>query len=97
MIYEDKRRDYVMLHKVKTIEVTKSTSLQDLVTLANQEREVVLTQDNKPVAKVLPIVSPQKTPEGISSRRTLGLHRGAWKVGDDFDEALPDEFWLGEK
>jgi antitoxin (DNA-binding transcriptional repressor) of toxin-antitoxin stability system len=82
---------------MKTIEVTTSTSLKDLVTLANQEREVVLTQDNKPVAKVLPIASPQGAPDGISRRRALGLHRGAWKVGDGFDEPLPDEFWLGEK
>jgi len=80
---------------VKTLEVTKSTSLKDLVTLANQESDVVLTEDNKPVAKVLSIASLQKAPDGISGRRTLGLHRGAWMVGDDFDEALPDEFWLG--
>jgi len=82
---------------MKTIEVTKSTSLKDLVTLANQESGVVLTQDNKPVAKVLPIASHQEAPDGILGRRTLGLHRGAWMVGDDFDEPLPDEFWLGGK
>src|SRR5580658_5171588 len=97
MICNDTLAEYVKLQMMKTIEVTKSTSLKDLVTLANQESEVVLTQDNKPVAKVLPIAVPQKTPDGISRRRTLGLHKGAWKVGDDFDEALPDEFWLGEK
>jgi Protein of unknown function (DUF2281) len=28
--------------------------------------------------------------------RTLGLNRGAMKMSDDFDEPLPDEFWLGE-
>ena len=75
--------------------MTKSTSLKDLVTFANHESEVVLTQDNKPVAKVLPIASLGKAPDGKSGPRTLGLHRGAWKVGDDFDEPLPDEFWLG--
>jgi antitoxin (DNA-binding transcriptional repressor) of toxin-antitoxin stability system len=97
MIYEDTLTEYERLDKMKTIEVTNSTSLQDLVTLANQESEVVLTQDNKPVAKVLPIVSIQKAPDGAPPRRKLGLHRGAWKVGHDFDEPLPDEFWLGEK
>ena len=71
--------------------------MKDLVTIANQESEVVLTQDSKPVAKVLPIASPQEHPNGLTNRRTLGLHRGAWKVGSDFDEPLPDEFWLGEK
>jgi antitoxin (DNA-binding transcriptional repressor) of toxin-antitoxin stability system len=69
--------EYVKLPKMKTIDVTKGTSLKDWVTLANQESEVVLTQDNQPVAKVLPIASPPKAPDGISSRRTLGLHRGA--------------------
>ena len=24
-----------------------------------------------------------------------GLHAGAWEVTQDFDAALPDEFWLG--
>jgi Protein of unknown function (DUF2281) len=28
--------------------------------------------------------------------RILGLNRGAMKMSDDFDEPLPDEFWLGE-
>ncbi len=97
MIYADKSPEYVKLHKVKTIEVTKGTSLKDLVTLANQESEVVLTQDNHPVAKVLPIASLQKAPDGISGHRALGLHRGAWVVADDFDEPLPDEFWVGGK
>jgi Protein of unknown function (DUF2281) len=29
--------------------------------------------------------------------RTLGLNRGTMKMSDDFDEPLPDEFWLGEE
>ncbi len=29
--------------------------------------------------------------------RILGLNRGAMKMSDDFDEPLPDEFWLGEE
>jgi len=82
---------------MKTLEVTKSTSLKDLVTLAKEEREVVLTQDNQPVAKVLPIPSPQEPSHGMPGPRILGLHRGEWTVGDDFDQSLPNEFWLGEK
>jgi prevent-host-death family protein len=89
--------EYVRFDRVKKIEIEESTSLKDLVAIANQENEVVLTQDNKPVAKVLPIASSQEYSNGISGRRTLGLHRGAWKVGSDFDGPLPDEFWLGEK
>ena len=29
--------------------------------------------------------------------RTLGLNRGAMKMSNDFDEPLPDEFWLGKE
>jgi hypothetical protein len=29
--------------------------------------------------------------------RILGLNRGAMKMSNDFDEPLPDEFWLGEE
>ena len=75
---------------MKTIEVTKKTSLKDLVTLANQENEVVLTEDNKPVAKVLPIAMVRPVPPITAGRRKLGLHRGAWVVGDDFDEPLSE-------
>jgi Protein of unknown function (DUF2281) len=41
------------------------------------------------------------TPENLQpselSPRILGLNRGAMKMSDDFDEPLPDEFWLGEE
>ena len=97
MIYADNFSECVKLYKMTTIEVTKGTSLKDLVTLANQESEVVLTEDDKPVAKVLPIAPLQKAPDGPPGRRTLDLHRGAWVVAENFDEPLPDEFWLGGK
>jgi hypothetical protein len=29
--------------------------------------------------------------------RILGLNRGEMKMREDFDEPLPDEFWLGEE
>lgn len=29
--------------------------------------------------------------------RVPGLHAGTTWVSDDFDEPLPDEFWLGEE
>jgi hypothetical protein len=34
-------------------------------------------------------------PSGLPPR-ILGLNCGAMKMSDDFDEPLPDEFWLGE-
>lgn len=29
--------------------------------------------------------------------RVLGLHPGAMVMSDDFDDPLPDSFWLGEE
>ena len=82
---------------MKTIEVlTGKTSLKDLVTMAKLETEIVLTEDLKPVAKVIRIAAqPEKQPIK-SQRRRLGLHAGVWVVSADFDEPLPDEFWLGQ-
>ena len=31
-----------------------------------------------------------------SKQRVLGLHEGQIWISDDFNEPLPDEFWLGE-
>jgi hypothetical protein len=28
--------------------------------------------------------------------RIAGLHEGNWWISDDFDDELPDSFWLGE-
>ncbi len=35
-------------------------------------------------------VTPATTP------RIAGLHKGNWWISDDFDDELPDSFWLGE-
>jgi hypothetical protein len=32
----------------------------------------------------------------LTKPRILGLHPGAIWTSDDFDEPLPDEFWLGD-
>jgi hypothetical protein len=70
--------------------------------LVRQETEIVLTHGRNPIARVISIVEQA---EAIASAeadeviarppRKLGLHPGAMKASEDFDEALPDEFWLG--
>lgn len=81
---------------MKTIEVlTEATSLKDLVALAKQE-EVVLTEHDQPVAKVVAVAGQAAKTAPAAQRRKLGLHPGAWEVSGDFDEPLPDEFWLGK-
>ncbi|MGD0092477.1 MAG: DUF2281 domain-containing protein [Planctomycetota bacterium] len=39
-------------------------------------------------------VAPDLPP---SEKRVLGLHRGSAWVSPDFDEPLPDEFWMGKE
>jgi Protein of unknown function (DUF2281) len=33
----------------------------------------------------------------LSDERQPGLHPGAFVISDDFDDPLPDSFWLGEE
>lgn len=34
--------------------------------------------------------------QNIKKRRVAGLHEGMGWISDDFNEPLPDEFWMGE-
>ena len=70
----------------KTIDVRKErTDLKGLLLLVADGTEVVLTEGDSPVARLLPI-----------GRRVAGLHAGAIWTSEDFDEPLPDEFWTGK-
>ena len=51
--------------------------------------EIVVTQGQKPVARLLPVEHNEKP-------RIAGLHAGLGWVSDDFDDPLPDEFWVSE-
>jgi len=74
----------------KQIDVeTQETTLQELLTLIQEGGEVILTQGDKPVARLTLIESP------VKKRRIPNLHSGGW-IGDDFRDPLPDEFWMGE-
>jgi predicted HTH domain antitoxin len=46
---------------------------------------------------ILSPVVPEKEIPVSSKKRVLGMHRGQIWVSDDFDDPLPDEFWLGEE
>lgn len=39
----------------------------------------------------------QSIPTQPMQQRVLGLNRGEIWMSDDFNEPLPDEFWLGEE
>jgi antitoxin (DNA-binding transcriptional repressor) of toxin-antitoxin stability system len=69
----------------KTIDIRKEpTDLKGLLSLIAEGAEVVLTEGNKPVARLVPI-----------GKRIAGLHSGSMRMTEDFDEPLPEEFWTG--
>ncbi len=65
------------------------TQLLQLLALALQGNDVVIAEDNVPLVRLVP-VQPQ------SLRRIADLHKGAIRMRADFNEPLPDEFWLGD-
>ena len=65
--------------------------LQDLVAQALAGNEVIITEDGTPVARLVPVVVRSK------KKRVAGLNRGTISTSEDFDEPLPDEFWLGQE
>lgn len=74
----------------RTIPIPEATkNLSRLIAHALDGDEVVLTDAGRPVARLVPIVEP-------THDRTPGLNRGEVWVGEDFDDPLPDTFWLGE-
>jgi len=73
----------------KTVDIHEAqTQLLHLMTLALKGGDVVIAKDNVPLIRLVPVKSPGK-------RRIAGLHQGAMRMHADFNDPLPDEFWLG--
>ncbi|MBA4379270.1 MAG: toxin-antitoxin (TA) system antitoxin [Anaerolinea sp.] len=71
----------------KTIDVHElQKNLKELVSQVTSGTEIIFTEGKTPVARLVPI-----------SQRVAGLHSGLIMTGKDFDEPLPDDFWIGEK
>jgi antitoxin (DNA-binding transcriptional repressor) of toxin-antitoxin stability system len=82
---EVQRRKYKM---TKTVTFNEAkTQLQKLLAFTKNGNEIIITQDNIPLARLVPIHSKNKS-------RIAGLSEGKISAGDDFDEPLPDDFWL---
>ena len=74
----------------QTINIRKThTQWSDLLSLVMQGTEIVFAKDNKPLARLIPIS------QTASQARVAGLHEGKIWISDDFDEPLPNSFWLG--
>lgn len=71
----------------KTIDIrNERTDLDNLLSIIAEGTEVLLTDGDIPVARLVPI-----------GKRVAGLHAGAIWTSDDFDEPLPGEFWTGNQ
>ena len=74
-----------------TVEVKEAQDrLHELLAKVAEGNEVILTEDDRPFARISPIPRP-------AGPRIPDLHPGAFQPSDDFDAPLPDEFWLGEE
>ncbi len=75
--------------KTRPIDVQKSKiEIQDLVSWIKAGEEIILTEGDKPIARIVPIISSTK-------ERIPDLHAGQVWTSDDFDDPLPNDFWIG--
>lgn len=65
--------------------------LAELLELAKAGNEIIIAEDSTPVAR-LTALAPTSSP---LHPRVAGLHQGVAWVSEDFDQPLPDEFWMG--
>jgi antitoxin (DNA-binding transcriptional repressor) of toxin-antitoxin stability system len=65
-----------------------SSDLNELLAEITADTEIVITRGGAPITRLLP-TSPAR-------ERKPELHPEAFVVNDDFDEPLPDSFWMGE-
>jgi antitoxin (DNA-binding transcriptional repressor) of toxin-antitoxin stability system len=73
----------------KTVDVEEAKErLPELVSLALEGNEVIISEGDKPVVRLVPFS------ENVQ-RRVADLNKGEIWVSDDFDDPLPDEFWAG--
>jgi antitoxin (DNA-binding transcriptional repressor) of toxin-antitoxin stability system len=83
---------------VKTIDINKtSMKIEELLALMSPDTEIMLTQNEIPLARLSPLEEQKPVlPITQEKGRIPNLHPGSMIMSDDFDDPLPDEFWLGE-
>jgi len=71
----------------KMIDISEAQAhLPELLSFALKGDEIIISKDDKPVAKLVPLPSTPKS-------RVPGLNKGEIWISDDFDSPLPEEFW----
>lgn len=67
------------------------TRLSALIAAVEAGEEVIISRANKPVVRLVAVESKPK-------KRIVGLHKdNVIYISEDFDDPLPDEFWLGNE
>ena|ERR1700720_44541 len=89
MLYSERCEELFMTQTVSVDEA--QNKLPDLLADALAGNEVIITEHGTPVARLVPVVAHSK------KKRVAGLNRGTISTSEDFDEPLPDEFWLGQE
>jgi len=77
----------------KTLSINE-ISIQTVITYAKSGDEIVLEENGKPIAKIMPILEAEQP---APKPRVFGLGKGKTWMSDDFDDELPDEFWGFDK
>jgi antitoxin (DNA-binding transcriptional repressor) of toxin-antitoxin stability system len=73
----------------KSIEIQEAQQhLAELVAQVATGTEIILLDGQTPRARLVPI-----TPYAV--QRVPGLHVGSMTMSPDFDQPLPDDFWIG--
>jgi len=73
----------------KTIDIqTSHFSLEEVLRLVRQDTEIIMTDADTYLARIVPYSSHQQERQG-------NLHSGAMIASADFDDPLSDEFWTG--
>jgi antitoxin (DNA-binding transcriptional repressor) of toxin-antitoxin stability system len=68
----------------KTVDVHEAqTNLTKLLSSLTADAEIVLTEDNKPIARLVPVTLPSK-------QRVSGLHAGTVWMSSDFNNPLTE-------
>ncbi|MEM1169397.1 MAG: prevent-host-death protein [Cyanobacteria bacterium P01_H01_bin.35] len=68
--------------------------ITELLYSMQNEQEIVITNDNIPVARLTLLNPVAETRLPLEKIPQPGLNLGAMVMSDDFDRPLPDEFWL---